>query len=210
MKPSWKVPRGQPWLSRVGGALAATVLVIAMTPAVSGAEAEQAAPSTMTLGEHLAILAKYGKNYLERLRPEVVQRLSAGGQTLVKLAQDKDKLQSLAANARPGFANDTFAAEDFYSRLTGMTQSETTASWCGPNALIGFNDSGSFVSTAFLAQSPSGSLSFNGWARSADAGRRYTDRGALLADPIPGNLMFRDLLGDPVIGCTSPQNFYYA
>ncbi|MET0418648.1 MAG: sialidase family protein [Actinoplanes sp.] len=198
-----------------------------MTPAASGAEAQQAAPSAMTLGEHLAILAKYGQNYVERLRPEVLQRLSAGGQTLIKLAQDKDRLQSLAANAasalrrqsiraqgpraaRPGFANDTFAAEDFYSRLTGMTQSETTASWCGPNALIGFNDSGSFVSTAFLAQSPSGSLSFNGWARSADAGRHYIDRGALLADPIPGNLMFRDLLGDPVIGCTGPQNFYYA
>jgi hypothetical protein len=110
----------------------------------------------------------------------VVARLSGGGQTLIKIAQDQDKVQRLAANApaaltrqsaraqgpraaRPGFANDTFAAEDFFSRLTGMTQSETTAAWCGSNALIGFNDSGSFVSTLFLAQSPSGSLSFNGW-----------------------------------------------
>ncbi|MGA5300044.1 hypothetical protein ACPCHT_08960 [Nucisporomicrobium flavum] len=203
----------------MGGALAATVLIAAMTPAGSG----QAAPPTMSLGEHLAILAKYGENYLERLRPEVVQRLSAGGQTLLKLTEDSDDLRDLAAArqrqgvraqgpraARPGFANDTYAAEDFYSRLTGMTQSETTAGWCGSNALIGWNDSGSFVSTAFLAQSPSGSLSFNGWARSADAGRHYTDRGALVADPIPGTLMFRDLLGDPVIGCTSPQNFYFA
>jgi hypothetical protein len=181
----------------------------------------------MTPGEHLATLAKYGKNYLARLRPEVVQRLSAGGQTLIKIAQDSNQLQSLAANApstlrrhptqaqgpraaRPGFANDTFAAEDFFSRLTGMTQSETTAAWCASNALIGFNDSGSFVSTLFLAQSPSGSLSFNGWAQSTNAGRGYTDRGALLADPIPDNLMFRDLLGDPVIGCTSQSTFYYA
>ncbi|WP_199514206.1 sialidase family protein [Nucisporomicrobium flavum] len=203
----------------MGGALAATVLIAAMTPAGSG----QAAPPTMSLGEHLAILTKYGENYLERLRPEVVQRLSAGGQTLLKLAEDSDDLRDLAAArqrqgvrvqgpraARPGFANDTYAAEDFYSRLTGMTQSETTAGWCGSNALIGWNDSGSFVSTAFLAESPSGSLSFNGWARSTDAGRHYTDRGALVADPIPGTLMFRDLLGDPVIGCTSPQNFYFA
>jgi hypothetical protein len=57
--------------------------------------------------------------------------------------------------------------------------------------------------------SPSGSLSFNGWSQSTDAGASYTDRGALLADPIPAGLEFRDLLGDPVIGCTSQQNFYY-
>ena len=227
MKRSWRLrPIGR-WPSRVGGALVATALVVAMSPAAGGARAERAAPSTMTPGEHLAILAKYGKNYLARLRPEVVQRLSAGGQTLVKIAQDDGKLQSLAANAsstlrrqstraqgpraaRAGFANDTFAAEDFFSRLTGMTQSETSTAWCGSNALIGFNDSGSLVSTLFLAQSPSGSLSFTGWAQSTNAGRGYTDRGALLADPIPGDLMFRDLLGDPVVGCTSQRNFYFA
>ncbi len=205
----------------------AVVLVVAMSPAAEGAKAEQAAPPSMTPGQHLAILAKHGKNYLARLRPEVVQRLSAGGQTLIKIAQNEDQLQSLAANApsslrrqatrvqgprpaRAGFASDVFAAEDFFSRLTGMTQSETTAAWCGSNALIGWNDSGSLVSTLFLAQSPSGSLSFNGWAQSTDGGRGYTDRGALLADPIPDDLMFRDLLGDPVIGCTGHRTFYYA
>jgi hypothetical protein len=91
-----------------------------------------------------------------------------------------------------------------------MTQSETTVGWCGANALIGYNDSGSFVSTAFLAESPSGGLSFNGFAQSTDVGARYTDRGALLADPIPAELEFRDLLGDPVIACTTPDTFYYA
>jgi hypothetical protein len=227
VKRSWKLRLAGRWPARVGGGLVAAVLVVAMSPAPGGARAEQAAPASMTPGEHLAVLAKYGQNYLARLRPEVVQRLSAGGQTLIKIAQDGDKLHSLAVNApstlrrqatraqgpraaRPGFANDTFAAEDFYSRLTGMTQSETTVGWCGSNALVGFNDSGSFVSTVFLAESPSGSVSFNGWAQSTNAGRGYTDRGALLADPIPGNLMFRDLLGDPVIGCTSQRNFYYA
>jgi hypothetical protein len=68
----------------------------------------------------------------------------------------------------------------------------------------------SFVSTLFLAQSPSGSLSFEGWSQSTNAGKGYTDRGAVIADPIPADLAFRDLLGDPVIGCTGAQTFYYA
>jgi hypothetical protein len=34
--------------------------------------------------------------------------------------------------------------------------------------------------------------------------------GPLLADPIPADLQFRDLLGDPVIACTTPDTFYYA
>ncbi|HET6211368.1 MAG TPA: sialidase family protein, partial [Micromonosporaceae bacterium] len=66
------------------------------------------------------------------------------------------------------------------------------------------------MSTLFLAQSPSGSLSFEGWSQSTNAGKGYTDRGAVIADPIPADLAFRDLLGDPVIGCTGAQTFYYA
>jgi hypothetical protein len=76
--------------------------------------------------------------------------------------------------------------------------------------VIGFNDSGSFIATSFLALSPSGSLSFNGWSQSTDAGASYTDRGGLIADPIPPELEFRDLFGDPVTGCTSKRDFYYA
>jgi hypothetical protein len=213
---------------RVTGGLLVLALVGGMAGSATGASsAKLAAAQQMTLGEHLQILAKFGRNYVQRLRPEVVQRLSSGGQTLIKMAELGDKLNDMASAAesarvrgqarvqgprasRPGFANDVFAAEDFFSRLTGMTQSEPTAGWCASNALIGFNDTGSFVSTAFLAQSPSGSLSFNGWSQSTNAGASYTDRGALIADPIPANLEFRDLLGDPVIGCTSPTTFYYA
>ena len=40
-------------------------------------------------------------------------------------------------------------AEDFVSRLAGNTQSEESVAWCGNNALVGFNDSGSFVRTMF-------------------------------------------------------------
>ena len=105
--------------------------------------------------------------------------------------------------AWPGFANDVFAAEDFFSRIGGMTQSETSNAWCGSNAVIGFNDSGSFIATAFLAQTPSGSLSLNGWSQSTNAGGSWTDLGPLLRPHPAGGGVFRDLLGDPVIGCTS-------
>jgi hypothetical protein len=204
------------------------VLVWSASPAAaSTVAARQDTAGAMTLGEHLAALAGYGKDYLDRLRPEVAARLSSGGKTLATLGELGSEVEDLtelveAAPAptsvrpqgprttRPGFANDIFAAEDLFSRLAGMTQSETTASWCGTNALVGFNDSGSFIASSFLALSPSGSLSFNGWSQSTDAGASYTDRGGLVADPIPDGLEFRDLLGDPVIGCTNDRTFHYA
>jgi hypothetical protein len=110
----------------------------------------------------------------------------------------------------PGEGSDPYAAEDFVSRLTGMTQSETSSAWCSHNAVIGFNDSGSFVSTLFLGASPSGSISFNGYSQSINAAGAFTDRGALVADPLPPGVEFRDLVGDPVIGCTNQVTFYYA
>jgi hypothetical protein len=216
------------WLVRLGGAAAVITVVGMVIPAASVAAPAPPTPDRLALGEHLEQLASHGKNYLRRLRPEVVERMSSGAQQLLKLAQEPDETEELAAAAKrtslaaptvraqgpraakAGLANDTFAAEDFYSRLSGMTQSETTVGWCGTNALIGFNDSGSFISSAFLALSPSGSLSFNGWSQSTDAGRTYTDRGGLIADPIPDKLMFRDLLGDPVIGCADRNTFYFA
>jgi hypothetical protein len=227
VKGSWRLrPTGR-WPSRVGGALGAAVLVIAMSPAASGAAVQQAAPAPATPAQHLAWLAKYGQRYLDRVEGRGVERLSGAGRTLIKFAQDADKLQRLAANspaalarqatraqgpraARAGFANDTFAAEDFFSRLTGMTQNGPSVGWCGANAVVGFTDSGSIVSTLFLAQSPSASVSIDGFARSTNAGASYTDMGAVIADPIPEDLLFRDLLGDPIVGCTSSRNFYYA
>ena len=215
------------WLVRVGAGLLVVAVIGGASPAsATTAQSPTAASAAeqMTLGEHLKALAKYGKNIIGRLRPQVLARLSSGGQKLVQLAQAGDKLDKLAETtnmavaqraqgpkaAKPGFANDTFAAEDFFSRMAGMTQSETSTAWCGSNAVIGFNDSGSFVASAFLALTPSGSLSFNGWSQSTNAGGTWTDRGALISDPIPAGLAFRDLLGDPVIACTSKNNFYYA
>ena len=170
---------------------------------------------------HLAALAALTTNTRRSMALDLKRLLSSDGPEEGAIAGSPNGI--LAALGRPfvldrqalqalgsGQGSDPFAAEDFLSRLTGSTQSETTAAWCGRNALIGFNDSGSFAATTFGAVSPSGSLSFNGWSRSTDAGASYTDMGPLLADPIPAGLKTRDLFGDPVLGCTSRSNFYYA
>src|ERR1700730_9906201 len=93
--------------------------------------------------------------------------------------------------------------EDFISRLAGSTQSEESVAWCGRNAIIGFNDSGSLVRTMFPPNpSPSGSLSGDGWSASVNAGGSFTDQGILLPDPLPPGTTSLDLFGDPVTGCT--------
>lgn len=58
--------------------------------------------------------------------------------------------------------------------------------------------------------SPSGSMSFNGWSVSPNAGGSFFDQGILLPDPVPAGTRFLDLLGDPVTGCTDRATFYYA
>ena len=90
-----------------------------------------------------------------------------------------------------------------FSVLTGFTQSETSTAWCGNNVMVGFNDSGSLPESLFFG---TGGLSFNGVALSTDQGRSFQDLGFL--NPGPNLLDF--LLGDPVLGCSSENTFYYA
>ncbi|HWO70970.1 MAG TPA: sialidase family protein [Actinomycetota bacterium] len=189
----------------------------ALTGVPAGTVAGAASPR-----DHLSQLAEVARGIRDKLRLEdVLRALSAGGQQVVALADTVDEIQTALARGAPakaqgpkslphGAGSDAFAAEDFVTRLSGMTQSEVSAGWCGRNAVLGFNDTGSFVATLFLGVSPSGSLSFNGWSRSTDAGGSYTDMGALVADPLPPGVLFRDLFGDPVVGCTSPADFSYA
>jgi hypothetical protein len=106
------------------------------------------------------------------------------------------------------YANDVMAPSDFISRLAGMTQSETSAAWCGTNAIIGFNDSGSFSETLF--KGARSTLSFNGWTRSTDGGQTFTDQGPLVAQPKPPGFSAFHLFGDPVTGCPEPSTFYYS
>jgi hypothetical protein len=185
---------------------------------------------------HVGRLAALGAQLEKTLPPTYRSALSGGGLRLLEVGERLDRFdlrglsgptaagatagagRDAAPVAPPGWpaaspavqVSDPYSAEDFASRLAGMTQNETSAAWCGPTVAIGWNDSGSLVATAFLGASPTGSFSFLGWARSGDAGRSYVDGGALLPRTLPAGVQHRDLLGDPVLGCTSAKNFYYA
>ncbi len=179
-----------------------------------------AAGTASPLVRHIQGLTGTGKKLEQHLTHDPDQVLSEGGLALVNIANRSTQLVSAVSQGIQGKvhgptklpqreASDPFATEDFISRLLGMTQSETSAAWCDRNALIGFNDSGSFSASLFASPSPSGSFSFEGWSRSTDNGSSYTDMGAVFADPLPSGVMFRDLFGDPVLGCTSASTFYY-
>jgi hypothetical protein len=86
--------------SRLGGCLLVVALVAVVGPVpASAAPPRPLALKGMTIGEHLKALAAHGKNYLQRMRPEVVQRLSAGGQTLIKLGDKAGDIDQLVAGA---------------------------------------------------------------------------------------------------------------
>jgi hypothetical protein len=160
--------------------------------------ADQSNQTADALGEKIDQVSGGGMNFLAfgAKAPELLNALS--------------NLSALSALRAP--VSDPGEPEDFISRLAGHTQSEESVAWCGTNALVGFNDSGSFVKTFAKpgTDSPSGSFSFNGWASSTNAGTSFVDKGILVADPLPAGIKFRDLAGDPVLGCTSSSTFYYA
>jgi hypothetical protein len=144
-----------------------------------------------------------------------VDQVSNGGANFLNIGTMNAPLLTALGNLSPNVpVNNPNEQEDFISRLAGNTESEESVAWCGTNALVGFNDSGSFVKTMTTAVSPSFSFSFNGWSRSPDAGASFVDKGILVADPpgfpLPPGILFRDLFGDPVLGCSSSTTFYYA
>src|SRR5215469_5250548 len=158
---------------------------------------------------HLQRLIDLANSVKDQLGPNLVGALSKGGAQFVLLGDKADLLMGALDAAK--LANNPLASEDFISRLAGSTQSEESVAWCGRNAIIGFNDSGSFVRTLFPpSPSPSGSISGNGWSMSSNAGASFSDRGILLPDPVPPGTVRLDLLGDPVVGCTDNATFYYA
>ena len=158
---------------------------------------------------HLQRLIDLANSVKDQLGPNLVGALSKGGAQFVLLGDKADLLMGALDAAK--LANNPLASEDFISRLAGSTQSEESVAWCGRNAIIGFNDSGSFVRTLFPpSPSPSGSISGNGWSMSSNAGASFSDRGILVPDPVPPGTVRLDLLGDPVVGCTDNATFYYA
>jgi len=160
--------------------------------------------------QHIQDLINLANNIRENLGPDGENKLSSGGLQFVTLG---DRADSLTKAMEGRLASNPLEPEDFISRQAGNTQSETGVGWCDDNAIIGFNDSGSFVLTMLgppTSPSPSFSFSFNGWSLSTDAGEKFKDKGTLVSDPLPAGVRFRDLLGDPVIGCTDSSTFYYA
>lgn len=159
--------------------------------------------------DHLQQLVDQANIVRDSLGPDLVNALSKGGAQFVMLGDKADMLMGALDAAK--LANNPFESEDFISRLAGSTQSEESVAWCGSNAIIGFNDSGSLVRTMFPPNpSPSGSISNDGWSVSANAGGSFFDQGILLPDPVPPGTRFLDLFGDPVTGCTDRATFYYA
>jgi hypothetical protein len=106
------------------------------------------------------------------------------------------------------FANNP--GQKFFSRFAGITQTEPSIGWCGRNAVVGFNDTGSVLKVLLGLFSPSHSVSLSGFAFSRDAGETFIQGPPLFADPLPPGLFFRQLLGQPVVGCTDSSTFYYS
>jgi hypothetical protein len=69
--------------------------------------------------------------------------------------------------------------------------------------VVGFNDSGSEFQTLFNFN---GGLSFSGVAQSSDRGVTFHDLGFM--NPGPDFSAF--IIGDPVLSCSDPNNFYYS
>jgi hypothetical protein len=166
-----------------------------------------------TQKNHLQQLIDQANNLKDNLGPDLVNAMSLGAASFVTLGDKavflNDALDGAKDGAKP--ASNPGEPADFISRFAGSTQSEESVAWCGRNAIVGFNDSGSLVRTMFPpSPSPSLSLSNNGWSVSSDAGGSFTDKGILLPDPIPAGSRFLDLFGDPVVGCTDSATFYYA
>ena len=89
-----------------------------------------------------------------------------------------------------------------FSPFAGYTQSTTSTARCGEQVVVGFNDSGSILSTLFSGK---GGVSFSGVAVSDDDGESFRDLGAVPPGPDPSSF----LLGEPSVACSDPDTFYF-
>jgi hypothetical protein len=164
-----------------------------------------------------------------RLGPNI-HRLSGASQNFIKLAKHWQTLKALAATSadetvtvpmsiapqsqmpvtgesRYGSAvavrNAVPASQPnlSFTRFSGAVQSETSTAWCGKNAVVAFNDSGSFWETA----AGKAGTSLVGYALSNDRGKNFTDQGFPQVGPA-----LTEMLGDPVVACGDPNTFFYS
>jgi hypothetical protein len=173
-------------------------------------------------------MAERVKTFAQRMPEPRRNMLSSGALNLINLAERWDQIEPHLRRATPGLGRvgpvapalngheqaaaieimapkqvSNLIADVSSSRLAGFTQSETSTAWCGNNVVVGFNDSGSFLETTLL---PGSGLSFNGVSRSTNKGGSFTDLGFLN----PGPVITDFLSGDPVLGCSDANTFYYA
>lgn len=172
-------------------------------------------------------MAERVRTFAQRLPESRRHMLSSGTLNLINLAERWDQIEPRLRQARPMpsvldqpilppdmgaiLADRMLAATQVShpandvssSRLGGFTQSETSTAWCGNNVVVGFNDTGSLLETMSL---PGIGVSFVGIARSANKGGSFTDQGFLNPGPVTTDF----LVGDPVLGCSDANTFYYA
>jgi len=208
-------PEGRSTMKKLGSSLVSLFFALIICPAVFG----QASPERLqAIGARLAQIKAFG----ERMPASKRKVLSSGALNLLQLADKFDnelrglnRLQadssiaseqpdlSAPSQAADGVARVSNPAQDVFSVLSGFTQSETHTAWCGNNVVVGFNDTGSAFESLVAKV---GGLSGDGVARSTNQGSSYTDLRFLNPGPNPFNF----LAGDPVIGCTDANTFYYS
>src|SRR5215469_3893708 len=119
--------------------------------------------------------AAYLSTYVNRLQPAMLQRAATARPSLATALAPK---AAVAAAVTTGAVKVSDPSTDLdFSSVGGFTQSETSTGMCGSNAVVGFNDSGSYADT-FL--NGTGGVSFSGIAVSRNRGVTFTDLG-----PVP-------------------------
>ncbi len=88
------------------------------------------------------------------------------------------------------------------TRFTGFTQNETANAWCGANAVVAFNDTGSEIRT-MLGGSGASAI---GYSRSSNHGIAFSYQ----QTPTPPSNSWQAVLGDPSIVCANSNDFYYS
>ena len=139
--------------------------------------------------------AEYLYSALNRIQPQLIK---------VKPGATRPELAAAfsSATSTGGVKVNDNSTDLAFSSFLGFTQSETHTAQCGSNVVVGFNDSGSFASTVLTG---TGGASFSGVAVSHDGGKTFKDLGPTPAGASPLNFVE----GDPLIGCSDSQTFYY-
>lgn len=168
---------------------------------------------------HMDRMGALATHWKTQLGPRV-NRLSGAAQSFIHLGEHWEKIKAMAATIAPAHTpgaavspgSEMLRAQRLgrvappnlsFTRFSGAVQSETSTAWCGRNAVVGFNDTGSIWETGGFF--PTGGQSGEGYSVSTNGGRTFTDRGYPAVGP-DGTLM----IGDPVLACSGPADFFYA